>query len=72
MKPLLIIAIICSLFIVAELAVARENEPDTHTNATNTKPDARYAWKVNWNTLDQGIEKSRDQQKPMIVDFAVH
>ena len=62
------IIIIFSSLLASTLACAH----DTVKSHTNKHPDGKYAWKVTWHSLDEGIKKARIERKPVLVDFAVH
>lgn len=32
----------------------------------------KYAWKVNWNLLKDGMKEAAEAKKPMLVEFAVY
>ncbi len=73
MKTLIAVIVMAFLLNMSMTALSHEKEHAKPKAATeNNKPDARYAWKVNWLTLDEGVKKSREKKKPMIVDFATH
>ncbi len=72
MKPLKIL-IIFLLMLISACAMST-NKPHHVKNMSgmDKHPDSQYAWKVNWYSLKEGIDKSRVERKPMLVDFAVH
>jgi uncharacterized protein YyaL (SSP411 family) len=39
--------------------------------SVNVWAEERYAGKVKWFSLNEGMEKARVEKKPMLVDFAV-
>lgn len=65
--------ILLSLLLFSTLAFTHgtEKHGKGKDNISN-KPDAKYAWKVKWNSLDEGVKKARTVKKPMLVDFASH
>jgi thioredoxin-related protein len=56
-----------AIFISSSCAVSKT------TGAARDKkiPEGRYAWKVNWHSLEDGIRRVMAEKKPMLVDFAV-
>ncbi len=71
-KPIKLI-IIFSLMLISACAMST-NKPHhvEGMSGMDKHPDSQYAWKVNWNTLQEGMHKSKTEGKPMLVDFAVH
>ncbi len=39
--------------------------------AGNVLPEEKYAEKVNWHSLEEGLQKAKIEKKPMIVDFGI-
>jgi len=71
MKKILALTIIMSTFLFSTMAFAHGTESHVKKKA-DKRPDAKYAWKVNWLSLDEGIKKSMAEGKPMLIDFATH
>ncbi len=73
MKKPINILIILSLMLISACAMSTgKPHHSVDMSGMDRHPDSQYAWKVNWNSLKEGIDKSRDEGKPMLVDFAVH
>jgi hypothetical protein len=73
MKTVISAIVTVSLLIPGMTAFSPEKDHHNSNAGTESRrPDVQYAWKVNWNKLDEGIKKSKKERKPMLVDFAVH
>ncbi len=66
--------IIMLSFMLISACAMSANKPHHEANmpGMDKQPDSQYAWKVNWNSLEEGMKKSKAEGKPMLVDFAVH
>ena len=70
------ISLVCLLLSACSLAVDMGKHGavhhDTEMAETGNAPDSKYAWKVHWKSLDDGIKTASSEGKPMLVDFGVH
>jgi hypothetical protein len=68
--------VVSILFIVLILSSCASMESTkvygTEKAMISTIAEGKYAWKVNWHSLDEGLVKAEKERKPLLVDFAVH
>jgi thioredoxin-related protein len=72
----IIISLACLLLSACSLAVDTGKHGAVHHGTemaeTGNTPDSKYAWKVHWKSLDDGMKIASSEGKPMLVDFGVH
>jgi len=65
MKAIKPVVIAISILLAVTCAYAQSGHADHPTNV------APYAAKVHWHSLSQGKEVAREENKPLLIDFAV-
>jgi thioredoxin-related protein len=70
------ISLACLLLSACSLAVDTGKHGEVHHGTemaeTGNALGSKYAWKVHWKSLDDGIQIARSEGKPMFIDFGVH